>query len=161
MIKFDLQNNCFNFRSVAVLIVKEHILVHQAVGDDFWALPGGRVEFFENSDDTLVREMKEESGVFCQVSRPLWYVENFFEYGNKKYHEIATYYLAEIMDCHNIQFEQAFDGIESGLNLKYKWVALSRISEINLKPEFLKSRLFELPASIDFVQINEIKNEEQ
>jgi len=45
MICFDTDNGRFNFRSVAVVIQNEHVLIHRAVEYDFWALPGGRVEF--------------------------------------------------------------------------------------------------------------------
>ncbi len=56
MICFDTGNGRFNFRSVAVIIQNDHILIHRAVEDNFWALPGGRVELFENSD----RQSKEK-----------------------------------------------------------------------------------------------------
>jgi 8-oxo-dGTP pyrophosphatase MutT (NUDIX family) len=42
-------------------------LIHQAVGDSFWSLPGGRVDMGESSVQTIVREMREELSVLAQV----------------------------------------------------------------------------------------------
>lgn len=67
-------------------------------GDDFWTLPGGRVEFFENSDATLHRELLEELGAGAVVKRHLWYVENFFEYSGKQCHEIGNYFLVQLLE---------------------------------------------------------------
>ena len=49
MITFEKDYNKFNFRTVGVIIHDGKVLVHRAEKDDFWALPGGRVEFQETS----------------------------------------------------------------------------------------------------------------
>ena len=84
MLRFDQGDARFNFRSAAVIVHDNHVLLHRVVGDSFWALPGGRVEFFENSDATLNRELLEELGVESSVKKHLWHVESFFEHANKK-----------------------------------------------------------------------------
>ena len=38
------------------------ILLHRADYEDFWSLPGGRVEMLEDSREALRREMLEELG---------------------------------------------------------------------------------------------------
>jgi len=53
MICFDTEHGRFNFRSVAIIIHDAHVLIHRAVADEFWALPGGRVEFFETSGEMV------------------------------------------------------------------------------------------------------------
>ena len=156
MIKFDKENARFNFRSVAVVIHEGHLLIHKAVADDFWALPGGRVEFFENSDLTVTREIEEELGLQSQIVRPLWYIENFFRYCGIKYHEISTYYLTKLAGNLDINADYEFEGIEGDTDLIFKWVALSRVNEINFKPEFLKLKLLDIPSSVEFIKINEL-----
>ena len=156
MIKFDHGNSRFNFRSAAVVMHEKHLLIHKAVSNDFWALPGGRVEFFENSDKTIAREIAEELGFQCKVVRPLWYVENFFEYHGTKFHEVSTYYLTEITNALTINSDEEFDGIEADKDLVFKWIPLRHVAEFNLKPEFLKPKLRDMPSSVEFVQVNEL-----
>ncbi len=39
---------------------------------ELWTLPGGGIDFGEHPDDAVVREVHEETGLDCQVGRPLW-----------------------------------------------------------------------------------------
>ncbi|OLQ81343.1 NTP pyrophosphohydrolase [Photobacterium proteolyticum] len=156
MLKFDQGNVCFNFRSAAVIIHDNHVLLHRTVGDSFWALPGGRVEFFENSDTTLNRELFEELGVTAVVKRHLWYVENFFEYSNKKFHEIANYFFVQLEEPHQFPMNGVFSGIESDADLEFKWFPLSELSDVKLKPEFLQVGLIDLPSETKYIKVCEI-----
>lgn len=156
MICFDTNKGRFNFRSVAVIINEGHILIHQAVGDDFWALPGGRVELFERSSDTVVREVFEELGLQCEVRRQLWHVENFFEYDSRRFHELANYFLVNLLERPIIETCVDFNGIEESVDLVFRWVPIALIHNYNLKPEFLIERLNTLPASIEIVTVDEI-----
>lgn len=156
MICFDSEEGRFNFRSVAVIIHSNHILIHRAEEDDFWALPGGRVELFENSDTTIEREMIEELGLECKVVRQLWHVENFFEYNSRKYHELANYFLVSFSKPPTEEPEIDFKGIEESVNLLFRWVPLDSLRSYNLKPEFLFGKLTDLPNSIEYVRINEL-----
>ncbi len=154
MLCFDRGNDRFNFRSVAVIIREEHLLIHREVSDDFWALPGGRVEFFEPSADTVVREIGEELGLKCSVTRHLWHVESFFAFGEHNFHELANYYLVSLTSSDPIETEVDFEGIEESVSLIYRWVPLSNLEACNLKPEFLKTKLLDLPDSLETLCIN-------
>lgn len=83
MIRFDQGDHRFNFRAVGVAVYHDKVLLHQAEGDSFWSLPGGRVEFGEAAEQTLLREMREELDVEVEIVRLLWLVENFFVYDEK------------------------------------------------------------------------------
>ena len=156
MISFNTKNGKFNYRSAAVILHENHVLVHRAMQDDFWALPGGRVEFLENSDQTVTREIHEELGLESIVKKHLWHVENFFEYNSVKYHELSNYYLVNLVSPLNIKSELDFEGIERDNNLIFRWVPLAKISTYTLYPEFLVGGLNELPDTTVFLQLNEI-----
>lgn len=64
MICFETENGRFNLRSAAVVILDDHVLIHRAREDDFWALPGGRVELFETSCDA-VANMPHQYSLNC------------------------------------------------------------------------------------------------
>lgn len=93
MITFDVGGVRFVYRTVGVAIDGGRVLLHQAEGDDFWSMPGGRVEPLEPSPDALRREMREEIGVAVRVERLLWVVENFYRHEALAYHELALFYL--------------------------------------------------------------------
>ena len=59
MISFDLGSHRFQVRAAAVIVHEESVLLHRLESDDFWALPGGRVEPGEEASDTVVRELYE------------------------------------------------------------------------------------------------------
>lgn len=155
MIYFDKGGVRFSFRSVAVIIQNEHILIHRAADDDFWALPGGRVELFETSDETIKREMLEELGMESEILRQLWQVENFFEFRSKRYHELANYFLVRLIDQRSIESEIDFNGIEESVDLIFRWIPLSSLTRYDLKPSFLIDKLTNLPSSIESVKVNE------
>jgi len=156
VICFDTSEGRFNLRSVAVVIQNDHILIHRAASDDFWALPGGRVEFLETSLETIARELGEELGLNCQIIRLLWHTENFFEHNSKKFHELANYFLVSFVDEPAIESETDFEGIEESVDLIFRWVPLSAIGGYNLYPKFLTEGLNNLPCSIQYLKINEL-----
>jgi len=112
MLSFDTEKGKFNFRSGAVIVHDEHVLLHKAEEDEFWALPGGRVEFHEFSNNTVTREISEELGWSSNVDRHLWYLENFFEYNGCLCHEISNIYLVSLQNPPSIKSEVDFRGIE-------------------------------------------------
>jgi 8-oxo-dGTP pyrophosphatase MutT (NUDIX family) len=155
-LKIESDNGQFNFRSVAVIIHQHHILVHKIAGDNFWVLPGGKVNLFEQSNVTLFREIKEELNLNCRVIRPLWYVESFFCAKGLNYHEVATYYLSKLTNfmIENVEYE--FEGVEPNRALIFKWVSLEDVADLNLKPKFLTARLQNLPDHVEFIQVNQL-----
>ncbi len=159
MLKFDRGNLRFNMRSTAVVIQDQHILIHKTPADSHWSLPGGRVEFMETSDHTLVREMQEELGWQCRVERMLWYVENFFSYDEISVHEITQYYLMSANAANSVKSETDFRGVEPGLKQIFRWVPLSRIDGYGLKPDFLRERLTNLPETIERIVVIDVPTE--
>ena len=156
MLSFDVDDNRFNFRSAAVVIQDEHVLLHKAISDDFWALPGGRVEFFETSEDTIARELKEELGITAEVSRQLWYVENFFNYKGKNVHEVSNYFLTKLEPSSKINSERNFKGIEEDMDLIFRWVLIRKLNEYVLKPSFLINGIKNLPSEVIYIKLNEL-----
>ncbi|GAB1256766.1 NUDIX domain-containing protein [Aurantivibrio plasticivorans] len=156
MISFDTNEGRFNLRSAAVVIHDEYVLLHQAVGDDFWVLPGARVEFLETSRETVIRELREELGLSCRVVRQLWHTESFFEYNSVKVHELANYFLVSLTDVPKIDSEVDFNGIEESVELVFRWLPLDNIGDYNLLPRFLLEGLNNLPDTLKTIEINDI-----
>lgn len=145
----------FNYRVVGIAINDGRVLLHRAETDDFWALPGGRAELMEPASVTLQREMQEELGIEVQVLRLLWLVENFFEYNEERFHELALYFLMEIPDGRTTRrTSEEIDGVEQfwgegdgNLRLIFRWFDVADLEQVRLFPSFLRQGLKDLPTT--------------
>lgn len=145
MITFERDHNKFNFRVAGIAIYNHRILLHTTAKDDFWNLPGGRVEFNESTDQTIKREMKEELDIEVQVRKLLFVNENFFTYEDKHYHEIGFYYVIDFPDGHEIiKKDGEFTGIEDNGKLIFRWFTLDELEGLNVFPEILRTELIKL-----------------
>lgn len=145
MITFEREHHKFNFRVAGIAIHHNRILLHTTEKDDFWNLPGGRVELNESTDQTIKREIKEELDIEVQMSTLLFVNEDFFEYEDKHYHEIGFYYLIDFPDGHEVLTKDGeFKGIEDNGRLIFKWFLLDELKDLNVYPEMLKIDLMKL-----------------
>jgi len=146
MITFEEGEKRFTYRVAGIALDVDRVLLLRTEKDDFWFLPGGRVELLESSRDALIREMREELTVDVHVERLVWVVENFFEYEGTSYHELAFYFLMSFPpDSRLYGKSEAFVGDEEGLRLIFKWHPLDELEEIPLYPTFLRKGLNSIP----------------
>lgn len=125
MIRFDNGNTRFNYRVVGIAVHEGSVLLHKAEDDDFWTFPGSRAEFGEPAEQTLKREMREEIGTEVEVVRLLWFVENFFTYADKDYHEIALYFLMRFPTTSKYLAQPGpFQAEGAGVKLIFHWFPL-------------------------------------
>ena len=149
MINFKTENGIFNFRVAGILLHGDKVLIHRLISDNFYAFPGGRVEMFESTDKTIMREMKEELEVDIEVIRLLWICEHFFTYNENPYHEICFYYLIDCNDEKLYDKGDAFFIIEGENNFEFKWISISNIDNESLYPVFIRKRLRNLPTIVE------------
>jgi ADP-ribose pyrophosphatase YjhB (NUDIX family) len=156
MISYKNEESRFIFRVAGLIFHDEKLLVHRMKKDDFYALPGGRVEMMENTEITIVREMKEELNIDVKVSRLLWIGEQFFEDNGEKFHELCFYYGLECNDKNLNTKDSVFETIEDSREFEFKWVPISKLKDEEFYPLFIKDRICELPTSIEkFVEIDD------
>lgn len=141
MISYQFGQNKFNFRAVAIIIEREYLLIQREADDDFWSLPGGRVELFEDSQSTIHRELREELGWESDIGALCFYVESFFTFKEVHYHELATFFQVNLLAPPELIPEHDFHGIEPDVDVIFRWVAIEDLVSYNLKPSFLKTRL--------------------
>ena len=158
MISVMVDGVLFNFRAAAVIVDDGYALLFRASFEDFWSLPGGRVEVGEPSAATVARELAEELGPACdaRVERLLWVIENFFEYQGERVHEVGMYYLVTLgATCPYLAKDRPFDGVETDLpshagervQLIYQWFPLDTLANVAVYPLIMRERLASLPAA--------------
>lgn len=130
----------FQVRAAALVRSEGHVLLHRARGDEFWTLPGGRVEFGEDSAATVVRELREELGVQARCVGPAFITETFFEHLGEKFHEVGFVLFAELaQDSSQLEKSVSHSGIEADRRLEFRWFRESELSELEVFPKFLRS----------------------
>lgn len=154
MISFEKGKIKFSYRVAGIALDGDRVLLQRTEKDDFWFLPGGRVEWLESAQDALLREMQEELGVEAHVERLLWVVENFFEHDGQSHHELGLYFLISFPpDSLLYGKSEPFAGDEEGLKIIFKWHPLDELEEITLYPVFLQKRLASMPQVTEHIVI--------
>src|ERR1035437_4785860 len=96
MISFHQNGWCFHLRAGGIALHEDHVLLHRLDGDEFWAIPGGRVEMGEQAGETLIREFREELGIHVTTGDLVCVGENFFDYQGEPHHEVGLYLAVEL-----------------------------------------------------------------
>lgn len=79
-------------RGVAVLIKNHKILLiyRKSENQEFWVLPGGGVEKNEQIENAVVREVKEEASIDCNITK-LIYTHIYPDLGHKQFYYLCKY----------------------------------------------------------------------
>ena len=70
MFNFDHHDKRLKVRVAGPCIRENYVLLTKTDHDDYWILPGGRVELLEDTSTALQREMFEETGHSAQTEDP-------------------------------------------------------------------------------------------
>ncbi|KQU81681.1 hypothetical protein ASE08_24635 [Rhizobacter sp. Root16D2] len=142
MISFDAGSHRFHLRAAAIVVRGDDVLLHRAEGDDFWALPGGRVESGEEAVTAVARELHEELGLVIQPGPLVLLVENFFVHGGERQHEVGLYFTAEAQGGSPVLAGPGpYRGVEGSRELIFAWFPRSALNQVDLRPEFLVGAL--------------------
>ena len=155
MLTFDRPNGRFNHRVAGACLHDDHVLLTRAEGEDYWILPGGRVELLEDTRTALRREMLEELGCAVEIGDPLWIVENFFSLAGESYHELAFVYEFSPSDATLLDPSWTSTTTDAGVTILFRWFSLDHLEHVNLKPAFLKTLLRDPPTSPQHLVIRE------
>ncbi len=81
-------------REGELLVVKVENLKGQVV----WTFPKGHIEKGETLEQTAVREVEEETGWRCRVTKPLMKVQYFFKHDGVLVRKIVHWYLMDALE---------------------------------------------------------------
>lgn len=148
MIRIDRKPQLFSFRVAGLIFRDGYILAQRGAKDDYWALPGGRAEIGESSEETVLREMREERDRTVRIERLLWTVENFFSYEGYAAHELGFYYLLSLEEPFPFHETDVVHRVEDGVEVEFRWLRATPVALAGhrLKPQFIADRIENLPA---------------
>lgn len=137
---FITKDGKFNYRVAAIIIKDNKVLMISHNGVPYYYSIGGRVKFNETSEEAVIREAFEETGVKFKIDRLGFLHENFFEEEGTKefYHEIDFFYYLKSDE----EFEVVCDSVNEYGNKEYfEWLPIDKLNEYKIYPEFFKERL--------------------
>jgi 8-oxo-dGTP pyrophosphatase MutT (NUDIX family) len=126
----------------------DRILVSEAYdsskGDYFCRPLGGGIEFGEQSQDAMLREIREEVGAEVENLELVGVLKNIFIYEGEQGHEVVFIYDAEFANK-SLYGRDEIHGYESGIDTNFvaKWQSVEEINRrgVRLVPEALISLL--------------------
>lgn len=126
-----------NIRVGVILEYNNKILVKKNKTVDFGVIPGGRVKTLESGSETIVRELNEELGVDLsnESFKLISFIENFFNFNNKTYHELYFVYKVELSSDYGIK--DCFENIDNN-DSNFYWYTKEDFKQQNILPDILK-----------------------
>jgi len=120
----------------SAIVVRDNkiLLIHRKKeGREYWVFPGGGIEEGEKGEETVLRELKEETGLKGKLVKLA-----FFDFNFGTNH---PFYLVEV-DSSKVKL----GGPELERNSENdwynpEWVSLSKLSNLNLLPESAKAKV--------------------
>lgn len=146
-----LENYKLNIRAAAIVENNGKILLHKNKNEEFYALPGGRIQLGEEAETTIKREFKEEMGIDVEIRKFRGIVENFFEMNEKQYHEYMILFEAQ-PKSNRIYGQSKVKGIEENSELEFIWEDINSLNELDLRPSNIKQSIIEKSPIVHVVQ---------
>lgn len=138
---FKTPEGTFNYRVGAIILDgTKALMAYDSRHKQYYSV-GGRVHFGESSEQAVLREVYEETGVRAEIDRLGFVHETFFEIDGMPFHELAFFYYIKPFDYGKIDFEAVKCDGESE---KILWVDLKDEAFFEGKmffPEFFKTEL--------------------
>jgi ADP-ribose pyrophosphatase YjhB (NUDIX family) len=120
-----------NVRAGIIIIKDGKVLLHRNAEKEHYCLPGGGVQFLENSEEAIKREIKEETGLDIKIDKYVSTIENIFEKQGIKFHEIYFVYKGSFTE--DVDTSKVIENIE-GKPIKYYFIDIDRLNEYKIMP---------------------------
>ena len=141
-LKIKTETEESHVRTCGIIKQENKFLIMKVNKTSYYHIPGGHIEIGEDSEQAVIREIKEEIGCDVKEAKLFAIEENFWMRNNRKCHGIEFYYIIKpkqqlkMQDCEKIENDK---GEEKLLN--FKWVTLEELKDIDLRPSNIKDML--------------------
>lgn len=142
-LRFTIPDRRFTLavRTAAILIHEGRVLLERTIGKNEYYLPGGHVQPLEKTDETLIRELREELHSEMEITGFAGVGELFFPWEGRIIQQLCFYYRVRFRTekgAPGIPAEGRFDGFDPAetkhYHLEYVWVPLEQLDRIRIRP---------------------------
>ena len=142
---FKTPDGRFNYRVGAIIIHDGNALLMRNPEVPYLYTVGGRVNYNETTEEAVIREVLEETGVKLSVDRPVFFQEQFFdeEVTGEHFHEVAVYYCMK--DSAALGNLKCSSVTERGVSEELIWIPLDELERHYVVPVSIARELKNLP----------------
>lgn len=144
----NTEHGNFTYRVAAIIINDNKLLLVKHEDHPCYYTVGGRVKINETSEDAVVREAYEETGVRFEIDKLAFIQERFLEINSTKHHEIVFFYLLQNVS-EMIVLENTYT--DQGSKETLHWFSLSDLDKHHIVPKFIKTRLLKGISGIEHI----------
>ena len=136
----------FSLRAAALIIDNGQILLAKSDNYDCFYTVGGGIKQNETSQDAVLRECYEETGVHFEIDRLVFVQERFYTTENTEYHEVVFFYLMKKNDI------KLYCGVNTDQNNEHLyWVPIEELQTLNIAPAFLSAAVKNIPTEVTHI----------
>lgn len=150
-ITYKTHEGIFNYRVGALILNGTKILMaHDRLYEQYYTI-GGRVHFGETSEQAILREVFEETGIKAEIDRLAFIHESFFAIDGTAYQELALYYLIKPFEYNMIDFSAIKC---DGENQEILWIDLADkewCGDREIFPLWLAEKALNIPNEITHI----------
>lgn len=129
-------NEKFNVRSAAVIRCNDNYLISKREDKDYYSIPGGRINFSEDSKSAILRELKEELDWDTPDAKLVRIIENFFTFKDGVFfHEYLFIYLIDVPEGYFMRGN--FINLENPL-MHMEWYKKDDYKKLDIRPNLIK-----------------------
>lgn len=141
-LKIKTEQQEFHGRACGIIKQDDKFLIMRVNQTSYFHIPGGHIEIGEDSEQAIIREIKEEIGCDIQETNLFAIQENFWKRNNKNCHGIEFYYIIkpknnlEMKDYQRIEIDKGEEKL-----LDFKWCTQEELKDIDLRPVNIRDML--------------------
>lgn len=150
---FEQDGFWFRYRAAAIIMEDGCVLMAYNDADDYYYSIGGGVHLGETSEEAVIREVKEETGITYEVERLAFVNESMF-YGEgslsgKQCHVVEFYYLMKQKGCKLLKNGESRNATFEGMPEYLQWIPLDEFIYYKAFPKFFCEKLCKMPEVIE------------
>lgn len=156
---FSTGKKWFRLRAAGIIIEEGKVLFIGSSLENYLYSVGGAIHMGETTEDAVLREVFEETGVRYEIDRLAVIHENFFDENEGTFeglecHEVCFYFLMKPKGRipEGKESANSFGAVE-----KHNWIPINELEGKRAFPEFLQSWIREMPAGIMHIVSDERK----
>jgi len=145
-------NKHISLRAAALIIKDNKLLFAKNINHPCFYVIGGGIEPGETSEETVVRELLEETGRKIKIDRLAFVQERFHTVEGQRHHEIVFFYFMKAPVDMNINDNSFTD---QGNQETLHWLPINGLNRYNIIPEFIKTQSFDQITGIQHIIVKE------